>query len=312
MSMPAYDDLAEDWRRLNDAPALSVAVLHRGTLLHAAGYGSATAGTPFQTASVGKHFTAVMVLLLSSAGELPPLDDPVSQSLPELPSSWQAITFRHLLSHTAGIPAEGYDALDFAADYTDSEIAHAIASPAELRFSPGDAWEYSNAGYVLAGLLIGRLTGRFYGDLLHDRIFRPLGMTTAAVTAPGAPPGFCRENGSLVPAAYVSPSLNRLADGGLTMSVLDFARWEAALCGDWGRPVARMFDETLLNNGAGCGYGLGWNLRSTPRGRVASHAGGWQGYSTAFVRYLDQGLSAIVLSNIDDADASTLAHALAT
>src|SRR6516165_4987978 len=106
--MSKYDDLAEDWRRVQDAPSVSVAVLRRGTLLHCAGYGSATAATTYQTASVGKHFTAALVLLLSAAGELPGLDEPVAHVLAELPDSWNGITLRRLLSHTAGIPADGY------------------------------------------------------------------------------------------------------------------------------------------------------------------------------------------------------------
>jgi CubicO group peptidase (beta-lactamase class C family) len=306
--MSKYDDIATAWLRAQEVPALAVAVLRRGMLLHAAGYGAATEASTFQTASVGKHFTAALALLLSASGELPSLD--ASVSLPELPASWSGITMRHLLSHTGGIPADGYDSLDLSSDYTDAEIARAIASGGELSFRPGEAWEYSNAGYVLAGLIIGRITGRFYGDLLRDRIFLPLDMATAAVTAPGAAPGYCREGSALVPASFVAPTLNRLADGGLTLSVLDFARWEAALCGDWGCRVADMFVETRLANGDGCGYGLGWTLRVTPRGRVARHAGGWQGFSTAMVRHLDEGISAVVLSSLDDADATGLADAL--
>jgi CubicO group peptidase (beta-lactamase class C family) len=259
---------------------------------------------------MGKHFTAAVALLLRATGDLPGLDETITQFLPEVPANWNGITLRHLLSHTAGIPAVGYESLELSSDYSDTEIAHAIASGGELRFSPGTAWEYSNAGYVLAGLVIGRITGRFYGDLLREQIFLPLGMTTAGVTAPGAPPGYCRANGRQIPASFVSPTLNRLADGGLTLSVLDLARWETALYNEWGHRVDEMFHETRLNSGAGCGYGLGWFLSSTGRGRVAEHDGGWQGYSTAMVRYLDESISAVVLANVADADAAGLAHAL--
>jgi CubicO group peptidase (beta-lactamase class C family) len=259
---------------------------------------------------MGKHFTAALALLLCASGELPGLDESITRVLPEVPSNWNGITLRNLLSHTAGIPAAGYESLELSTDYNDAEIAHAIASGGQLRFSPGTGWEYSNAGYVLAGLVIGRITGTFYGDWLRDRIFLPLGMTTAGVTLPSAPPGYCRDNGSLIPAQFVSPTLNRLADGGLTLSVLDLAPWEAALCGEWRHRVGEMFNETRLNSGAGCGYGLGWFLSSTGRGRVAEHDGGWQGFSTAMVRYLDEGISAVVLANVEDADAAGLAHAL--
>jgi D-alanyl-D-alanine carboxypeptidase len=209
------------------------------------------------------------------------------------------------------VPAAGYDGLDFARDYTDSGLVRAISSPGALDFPPGAAWQYSNAGYVLAGIVIGRATGVFYGDLLRERIFVPLQMTSAAVTAPDGPIGYIREGHTLVPAAYVSPTLNRLADGGLCLSVLDFARWEAALCGPWGVQVASMFAETPLAGGQPSGYGLGWFLSQGEHGRVAEHDGGWQGFSTAMVRYLDQGVSAVVLANVAHADVSTLAHRLA-
>jgi CubicO group peptidase (beta-lactamase class C family) len=305
-----YDQLAAEWQRAHNAPALSAALLRHGTLLHAAAYGSASVESTYQTASVGKHFTAALALLLSASGALPGLDEPITHVLPEAPVDWTGITLRHLLSHTAGIPSAGYDSLELSSDYSDAEIARAIVSGGRLRFPPGSAWEYSNAGYVLAGLAIGRLTGRFYGDLLRDEIFLPLGMTTAGVTPPGARPGYCRDHGILSPAPFVSPTMNRLADGGLTLSILDLARWEAALCGEWGRRVAEMFRETRLNSGAGCGYGLGWFLSATRRGRVAEHDGGWQGFSTAMVRYLDESITAAVLANVEDADAAGLAHAL--
>jgi CubicO group peptidase (beta-lactamase class C family) len=259
---------------------------------------------------VGKHFTAALALLLAASGEVPGLDVSITHVLPEVPADWNGITLRQLLSHTAGIPSAGYESLDLSSDYQDTELARAIASGGQLRFSPSTGWEYSNAGYVLAGLVIGRLIGTFYGDLLSDRIFQPLGMTTAGVTPPGEHPGYCRDNGSLIPAPFVSPTLNRLADGGLTVSVLDLACWEAALGSEWGHRVGEMFKETRLKSGAGCGYGLGWFLSSTLRGRVAQHQGGWQGFSTAMVRYLDEGVSAVVLANLEDADAAGLAHAL--
>jgi CubicO group peptidase (beta-lactamase class C family) len=179
-----------------------------------------------------------------------------------------------------------------------------------LEFLPGTAWSYSNAGYVLAGIAIGRSTGAFYGDLLRELVFTPLGMTTAATNLSGAPVGHVREDGTLVRAPVVSPTLNRLADGGLTLSLADLARWETALSGPWGAAVAEMFVETRLNTGARSGYGLGWFLSASDRGRIAEHDGLWQGFSTAMIRHLDEGLSAVVLADVDDFDAANLARSL--
>jgi CubicO group peptidase (beta-lactamase class C family) len=301
--MPDFDSIAAAWREQTGTPSLSIGVFRQGALLHAAGYGSASRETIYQAASVGKQFTAALAVLLAESGEGPALDEPATKWLPEIPPSWAGITLRHLLSHTAGVPSAGYNSLELAPDYTDSEIARAIAS-GPLEFAPGTGWRYSNGGYVLAGFVIGRATGTFYGDLLRDRIFLPLGMETATVNGPGAPIGFDRKkDGGIAPAAYVSPSLNRLADGGLNLSVLDFARWEAALSGAWFARLAAMFEGSF-------GYGLGWFLSSTERGRIADHDGGWQGFSTGMARYLDEGISAVALANLAEQDALGLAHAL--
>ena len=304
--MVALDRLVCEWQHTSGAPSLSVAVFWRGAVLHTGCYGNSRPEAVYQTASLGKHFTAALALLLAAHGDGPTLDAPVARHLPELPKVWGGITLRHLFSHTAGIPAAGYDSLDFACDYTDSQIACAIASGGVLDFPPGTAWSYSNAGYVLAGIAIGRSAGAFYGDLLRERIFTPLGMTTATINSPSTPVGYVRENGQLAPASFVSPTLNRLADGGLCLSLLDFVRWEAALSGDWGAHVGEMFIETKLKTGERSGYGLGWFLSLSERGWVAEHDGSWQGFSTAMVRHLDEGFSAVVLADLDGFDAANL------
>jgi hypothetical protein len=91
------------------------------------------------------------------------------------------------------------------------------------------------------------------------------------------------------------------------LSLSDFARWEAALSNDWGARLAEMFVETRLSNGRPSSYGLGWFVSLSDRGRVVEHDGGWQGFSTAMIRYLDEGLSSIALANLDGFDAPNLA-----
>jgi CubicO group peptidase (beta-lactamase class C family) len=309
---PLLDRLIHESHRNSGAPSLSAAVFRHGTLLHLTCCGNAHPETLYQTASLGKHFTAALALLLAARGDGPALDAPVARHLPELPRAWTGITLRHLLSHAAGIPDAGYDALDLSRDYTDSQLALAVGSGGELEFPPGSARTYSNAGYVLAGIAIGRSAGAFYGDLLRELIFDPLGMATATVNTPAAPVGHIRENSGtgLRSAPFVSPTLNRLADGGISLSILDLARWESALCSPFAAGVAEMFVETKLNNGRPSGYGLGWFLSDSDRGRVAEHDGLWQGFSTAMVRHLDEGLSAVVLADVEDLDAANLAHSL--
>ena len=298
----------EAFRRARQIPGLSVALLREGTVVHAAGYGSASAETVYQTASTGKQFTGALVLLARDRGLLA-LDDPIALHLGEAPATWSGITVRHLLTHTSGLSDSGYFALDFTRDYGDERIFDAIAS-APLLAAPGDRWSYSNAGYVLLGFALGRLTGRFYGKLLKEWIFDPLEMTTARVMdGSGTFRGYRLVDGRPEPAEYVSPSLNRLADGSVLASVLDLARWDRAL--DSGVPRRHeLWTPARLNDGAPCAYGMGWSLADTPRGRLAEHDGGWQGFSSHIARWLDARLTAIVLADLADVPAGELAHSL--
>jgi len=306
----SFESVAASWWQAAGSPSCSIAVLRHGSPLYIAGFGDGAAETIYQTASLGKHFTAALALLLARSGDGPSLDAPIISFLPELQEIWKDLTLRHLLSHTGGVPDSGYHSLNLERDYSDSEIVEAIAG-SEPDFPLGAAWKYSNAGYVLAGIAIGRAMGAFYGDLLRERIFEPLGMNTASANTSQAPIGLVRsDDGNWVRAAYVSPTLNRVADGGLSMSVLDFVKWESALSSAWGVAVASMFDETTLVDGERCGYGLGWVLTRSNDGRIAEHDGSWQGFSTAMVRHIEQGTSAVVLANRDGCDATALARAL--
>ena len=322
MTLSDLDLLINDYLTRYQIPGLSVAVANRGVLLHAAGYGfanlehqaRATADTIYQTASVGKQFTAALILLLVERG-LVGIDESIAPHFPPAPAAWSGITVRHLLTHTSGISDQGYSCLNLRLDYTDQELADAIAS-SPLDFAPGAAWSYSNSGYILLGLLVGRLTGRFYGDLLREWIFTPLEMTTARTISeediiPDRAAGYRLDGGLLRNQEYVSPSLNRTADGGLYVSVLDLAKWDRALHdGTLLSAASRdaMWTPVKLADGSSYPYGFGWSVESSARGCMVEHDGEWQGFASHIVRYLDEGLSVMVLANLCDAPVSELAR----
>jgi CubicO group peptidase (beta-lactamase class C family) len=321
-----YDQIVETFRAAHGIPGLSIAIARNGVLLHAAGYGlanlenrvPATAETVYQSASVGKQFTAALVLSLAEAGVLR-IDDPIAPYFGDAPDTWRGIAIRHLLTHTSGIGDAGYSRLNRRLDYSDAELVAAIAS-APLQSEPGGQWSYSNSGYILLGILIERLTSRFYGDLLEERIFGLLDMRTARVITeqeivPNRASGYLLENGVVRNQEYVSPTLNRTADGSLLLTVLDLAKWDRAL--DRGTALlpasrAQMWTPVKLNDGSEYPYGFGWSVKTTPRGRVARHDGDWQGFSTHFARNLDDGLSVAVLANLADAPVSELAKSFLT
>src|SRR5205807_1551487 len=117
-------------------------------------------------------------------------------------------------------------------DYTEDQLLQ-LAASFPLDFEPGARWKYSNTGYVVLGILIGKVTGRFYGDLLKERVFEPLGMDTARIiTEPDIvhhrAAGYRLVKGQLKNQEYVSPSLNTTADGSLYLTVHDLVKWDAA------------------------------------------------------------------------------------
>lgn len=317
MTPPNLEELVREHMARYKVPGLSLAMAHHGTVAHAAGYGfanlehgvAATSDTVYQTASVGKQFTAALVMMLVERGVLV-LDQPLE---PE----WHSVTIRQLLTHTSGISDAGLGSVNYRLDYPDDELLARIlgAPPASL---PGTTFEYSNAGYVLLGLRIAQATGRFYGDLLHDWIFTPLEMTTARVIneaeiIPNRAAGYETENGIVRNQEYVSPSLNRTADGSLYISVADLAKWDRELCG--GRLLSSASREAMwmpvrLADGSTYPYGFGWDVNPTSRGRMVSHDGEWQGFSTHFRRYPDDGLSIMILCNQAEAPVSDLADAI--
>src|SRR4029078_12226082 len=118
---------------------------------------------------------------------------------------------------------------DFRRDYTEDEL-YERAKVIPLAFQPGDKWSYSNLGYVTLGILIHKVSGKFYGDFLQERVFKPLDMCTARIISeadiiPNQDARYRPANGQLKNQNGVSPSLNTTADGTLYLTVYDMAKW---------------------------------------------------------------------------------------
>jgi len=278
-------------------PGLSLAVVKDGRPLIVKGYGLANIEhqvpvkpeTIFQSGSVAKQFTATAIMLLAADQKLA-LDDKISKYLGEIPPSWKNITIRHLLGHTGGMTDYPPD-LDLRRDYTEDEMLSLIKG-IPLAFAPGEKWQYSNLGYVTLGILIHKVTGKFYGDILSERIFRPFGMTTARVISesdivPNRAAGYQLRRGEIKNQEWVSPSVNTTADGSLYLSALDMLRWDEALSGDklLSRPaLQQMWTPVKLNNGKSHGYGFGWSLRNVNGQALVEHGGAWQGFKAHIAR----------------------------
>lgn len=322
----AVDELVHGYLQRHQVPGISIAICRDGRVERAAGYGeanvelgvAATPETVYQTGSVGKQFTAMAVMLLVDAGKLG-LDDHITRYFPGAPPAWNEITVRHLLTHTSGIKDwEGKTDIDYRRDYTEDELVK-VAMSLPPDFAPGTQWSYSNTGYVLLGILVHRISGQFYGDFLAGHVFKPLGMESTRVISEAdivrhRADGYTRESGRLQNQEWVAPSLNTTADGSLYSTVLDLARWDAALAsGRFLRPAsyAAMWSPVRLRNGTTYPYGFGWSLDDQRGERVIKHGGSWQGFRAAIARYPGRKLSVIVLANLAEAQPEQLAEELA-
>lgn len=300
--------------RTAGSPGLSAAVLVDAKPVHLAGYGvanveqgsPATADTVYELASITKSFTAVTVMLLVRDGLLR-LDDPISTFFPESPASWSGVTVRHLLGHTSGIPdyfniaafASGED-FPWHLDYSRDEFVR-IVRAAPLEFEPGSDMAYSNTGYNLLGLIIERVSGHDYEQVLLERIFGPLNMTSTRRNSrtdiiPGRAAGYVRDDGTLQNAPYTSMTW-AYAEGGIVSTARDMACWDEAIT------TGSLLDQPSLEamwDVSGREYptlGLGWGVNTSPQGLVIGASGGKPGFSTYHSRYVDANTTIILLAN---------------
>ena len=257
-------------------PGATVLVVQDGKPAVSRGYGYAdlearvavTPATNFRLASVTKQFTAAAILLLVEDGRLK-LDDPVRRWLPTLPDAAADITIRHLLTHTSGlIDYEDVMPADTALQLHDSDVLRLLESQDRLYFAPGTNYRYSNSGYALLALIVGRASGHDFASFLRVRIFLPLGMANTVAHEDGVSMIAHRAYGYSATAAgwtRTDQSLTSavLGDGGIYSSIDDLAKWDAALyddrlLSDDSRRLA--FQAATPTDDPDIAYGFGWRI----------------------------------------------------
>ena len=321
---PSVDAFIKAEMERQQIPGVSLAVVKDGKPLIIKGYGLANVEhnvpvkpeTVFQSGSVGKQFTAMAVMMLVEDGKIR-LDEKLTKYVADVPSSWEAITIRQLLTHTSGLGDYPRD-FDLQRDASEQEIFKQLQAvpPAS---APGEKWAYSNVGYVTLGVVVRKVSGRFYGELLAERVFKPLGMTTARIISesdivPNRAAGYTLVKGEIKNQTWVAPSLNTTADGALYLTVLDMIKWDEALRS--GKLLKKSsFDEmwspVKLNDGNTHAYGFGWGVKKVNGKRLVEHGGAWQGFKAQISRYPDDKLTVIVLANLAQTNQSKIAHDIA-
>ncbi len=307
-------------------PGLALLVSRNGEPIRTEGYGlsnlelnvPAKPETIFQSGSMGKQFTATAVMMLVEAGKVA-LEDPLTKYFPEAPAPWNQVTVRELLSHTGGF-TDYPDDFDMRKDYTEAELLKLVEA-IPLAYPPGTSWRYSNLGYLTLGILIHKVTGQFYGDFLQQRIFRPLTMSTTRIISeadiiPNRSAGYRLVDGEVKNQEWVSPTVNTTADGSLYFSILDLAKWDAALYTERllkKSSFTQMWTVATLRDGKPNSghYGFGWFIEADDGHRVIEHEGQWQGFETQISRYVDDKLTVVVLTNLAEAKPDRIAHGVA-
>lgn len=324
----AVDAIATQALKQNGIPGLALLVMRNGSIKHIGTYGFANLehrvpvkrDTVFQSGSLGKQFTAAAVLLLVERGKLA-LEDRIGKYLPARPPAWAPITVRQLLEHTSGIrdSEDGGEVFDLRREYTDDEII-AVAESYPLDFPPGSRWKYNNMGYILAGILVTRVSGMFYGEFLAREVFKPLGMRTARIISDSEivqnrAAGYVRVRSGVRNQDFVSAALNATADGSLYLSLDDWAAWIQALDRRAllsAESYASLWGYTRTTDGQEWPHGYVWDHAQIAGHEVLEFDGSWQGFRTAIERDPASALTVVVLANLAEADPLKIARAVLT
>lgn len=326
-SPATLDAYLEEQRAALHIPGIAAVVVAEGEVAYLGVLGLAdvefnapiTAETPFQLASLTKIFTALTAHALVADGSVD-LDESLLRRIDgtagPFHATWDAVTVRHALSHTSGMPsyteAEGYWATT-RLDLSRQELLDLVRDE-PLRWTPGDYGNYDNTGYYLLGYLIEAATGQTYDEAVAQRVTGPLGMTSAVPHDPqaivaGRARGYRWDGTTLSHPPYYSPT-GTWAAGSLTASIEDMARLGQAMQGRGSLPPA-LFEAMWTPQPSRLGNDLEvlgfeaclgmFHLADADR-RVVGHSGSIIGFVTNVTHFLDDALTVVVLANLGEVD----------
>jgi D-alanyl-D-alanine carboxypeptidase len=307
------DRIAAGVMEQHGVPSASVAVVQGGKIVYTHAYGlarldpnvPATPDMRYSVGSISKQFTATAILLLQEQGKLS-LDDPVGKYVSGL-TRGNEVTIRQILSHTSGYQdyaPEDYPVESQLGPVTPRQILDQWATK-PLDFEPGTQWQYSNTNFVIAGLIVEKVSGQKLFDFLGEHVFRPLGMKSAwnsdatELTRSDAAPYMRNALGPLRPVPNGGEGW-MFAAGELAMTAHDLALWDISLMK---RTVLKpesydqMFTEVKLKDGKGTHYGLGVEIRERDGHRSIEHSGEVNGFVSDNEVLVDDGVAVAVLTN---------------
>ncbi|MET0394472.1 MAG: serine hydrolase domain-containing protein [Chitinophagaceae bacterium] len=319
------DIIVEQLMKDQKITGLGLAIVKDGKTMVNKGYGLAnvehhvpiTEQTVIRLGSMSKQFFTTAILKLMEEGKLS-IEDSVHKFFPDAPETWRPIQVKHLMSHTSGLKREG-PAYDNSTIQPDLVIIRS-AYPLPLDFKTGEKYQYCNLGYFMLAQIITQVSDLPWQDYIRDNLFIPAGMKNSGMTdfypiIPHRASGYMHRNGVLVNAEAmyaVRPS------GGFLSTTSDMILWEKALREkriilkkeNWEllwKPVVKTSSNTASKEY----YALGWAVDEYNGHTLIGHGGANTGFRSYYLRFVDDGLSIIILTNTDEANPGLIGKKLA-
>lgn len=306
----AHADAVDDWIKQamdkEHVPGVGLAIIKPDGTADIRSYGVATLEfdvpysdkTVHRIASISKQFCAYSILKLAKDGKLS-LDDPLRKFFPKGPADWSKITIRQMLAHRSGI-AEPGTAFDYRKEYSVDEYVE-ILGKKPLAEEPGKTYRYSNFAYGLLGMIVGIAGGEPIEQYVKKSIFDPVGMAStryyeAGDIIPQRSGGYRWVDGKFTIPLMIRPKVFH-GSGGILSTIADMVKYDLEL------RKPKSLDPEILNQqwtvfgGGERGYGFGWQVDRRNGKLVVSHTGGTFGYTSVFVREVDEGWSVILFRN---------------
>ncbi len=311
----------------------SVLIAEQGKVIYKKGFGMANmewdipnaANTKHRLGSITKQFTAMLILQLAAEDKLD-LHTAITKYLPDYPEEpGNKITTHHLLTHSAGLPNytsfPGFMANESRNPYSPDEFIKKFESK-ELEFTPGESFSYSNSGYFLLGLIIEKITGKTYEQMLQDNIFTPLGMENSGYDHHGdilknRATGYNRSGKNFVNSDYLDMSIPYAA-GSLYATVEDLFLWDQALYTNklLSKEYMDLYFKPYIRGFGNSYYAYGWAIQNNPIGNtsdsiaVMEHGGGINGFNTIISRSTTDKSLIVLLNNTGGAPLGKMATAI--
>ncbi|GAB5564322.1 MAG: hypothetical protein Wins2KO_13850 [Winogradskyella sp.] len=249
----------------------------------------------FQIGSITKQFTAVSILMLAEKGKLN-IEDKIGKYIPEYAEVGKDISIHHLLNHTAGIKNKTLLSERYNGSRMDKSPKELITyfKDEPLEFIPGEKFKYSNAGYILLGQIIEKVSMQSYGEFIQENIFDKIGMTSSYFgdirhSIPNLTKGYIIEQNEFINADYMNLSLAYSA-GAILSTTEDLLKWQNALLSNTllkESSIKQAMTPTLLNSGKRIPYGYGFRFSKLGNSPVIAHTGSTKGF-TSIALFLPQ------------------------